>query len=110
MARTKTKAEGIAAAKAHKKSQPTARDRGVPDGYLGEGGSFRPGMDARYKSDLIASALGLDTSKALETFDPGDAEKRIAERGWEKFLERKREILAAQAKPAKRSRGQKGSK
>ncbi|MGH3019169.1 MAG: hypothetical protein ACRDNR_03290 [Gaiellaceae bacterium] len=97
MARTKTKAEGIAAAKEHKKSQPTARDRGVPDAYLGESGSFRPGLDARYKSDLIASALGLETSKALETFEPADAEKRIAERGWETFLSRKREILAAQA-------------
>lgn len=68
----------------------SARDRGVPDVYLGETGNFRPGMDARYKSDLILSALGLPAPDALQTYDPADALTRIEERGWQAFLDKKR--------------------
>lgn len=71
----------------------SARDRGVPDVYLGDTGNFRPGMDARYKSDLILSALGLPAPDALETYDPADAVTRIEERGWTAFLDRKREKI-----------------
>lgn len=97
-------------------SKPTAKDQGVPDAYLGPGGRFRPGMDARYKSDLIASALGIETDRsatdrpstaraavgsktgALMTFDPKDAKKRLMQRGWGGFLEQKRKALAAEQK------------
>ena len=71
----------------------SARDRGVPDIYLGENGNFRPGMDARYKSDLILSALGLPAPDAKMAFDPADAVARIEERGWTHFLDRKREKM-----------------
>lgn len=68
----------------------TARERGVPEIYLGENGNFRPGMDARYKSDLICSALSLPAPDAKMPFDPEDAVKRLDERGWLGFLETKR--------------------
>jgi hypothetical protein len=71
----------------------SALDRGVPDVYLGETGNFRPGMDARYKSDLIQAALGLPAPDALMSFDPDDAVTRLDERGWTGFLDRKREKI-----------------
>jgi hypothetical protein len=71
----------------------SARDRGVPDVYLGEGGNFRPGMDARYKSDLICAALSLPAPDAKMPFDPADAVARLDERGWTGFLDRKREKI-----------------
>lgn len=73
----------------------TARERGVPDVYLGENGNFRPGMDARYKSDLICAALGLPAPDAKMPFDPDDAVTRLDERGWTGFLDRKRERSGA---------------
>lgn len=82
--------------------KPTAKDQGVPEVYLGPGGRFRPGMDARYKSDLIASALGIESKDALMTFDPTDAKKRVTQRGWGKFLAEKRKALAAERKRRER--------
>lgn len=77
--------------RAPREVKPTARERGVPDVYLGDNGNFRPGMDARYKSDLINSALGLTNENAKMAFDLADAEQRLTERGWTHFLDRKRE-------------------
>jgi hypothetical protein len=87
---------------AEKTTKPTAKDTGVPDIYLSETGNFKTGMDARYKSDLVLSALGLITKekpqKSLMVFEPADAEKRLAARNWTKFLIRKREIHEAEQK------------
>lgn len=74
--------------------KPTARDRGVPDVYLNDAGNFKIGMDARYKSDLVNAALGIENEAALMSFEPADAEKRLAEREWTSFLDRKKEIIA----------------
>ena len=84
--------------------KPTAKDQGVPDAYLGPGGRFRPGMDARYKSDLIASALEIESKDALMTFDVDDAKKRLRQRGWGKFLTEKRKALASAGKRKREGR------
>jgi hypothetical protein len=77
-----------------KPKKATARDRGVPEEYLNaETGNFKVGADARYKSDLVSSALGLEDSSRLVDFDAKDAESRLQERGWMSFLDRKREII-----------------
>src|SRR5438128_2119683 len=80
--------------KTTKVKKETARDQGVPEVYLSEKGSFVPGMDARYKADLVNSALGLQDKDAKAHFEPADAEKRLEMRDWTKSLVRKREILA----------------
>lgn len=100
---------GMATSKTPKQ---TAKDQGVPDVYLSGSGNFKPGMDARYKSDLIAAILGEKNPKALMTFEAPDASRRLEQRGWEGFLakataaraaaaERKaKKAAAAKAKPA----------
>lgn len=76
-------------------AKETAKDQGVPDAYLNaETGNFKVGMDARYKSDLVNSALGVEGVGMLSKFEPKDAEARLAKRGWEEFLDRKRQIIA----------------
>ena len=105
--RTQTMADEQKAAK------QTARDQGVPDVYLGEGGNFLPGKDARYKSDLIKSVLGLEDDAMAHKFEAADAEERLQVRGWTGFLTAKREAIAKKAakveakaaeKPAKPAR------
>jgi hypothetical protein len=79
-------------------AKETAKDQGVPGVYLNESGNFNIGKDARYKSDLVLSALGIVTKEtpgdSLMVFEPKDAEKRLQQRDWMSFLERKREIIA----------------
>lgn len=58
----------------------------------------RVGMDAQYKSDLVSSALEIESKDALMTFTVADAKRRLAARGWTPWLERKRAALAAKAK------------
>lgn len=86
--------------KTPKVAKPTARDQGVPDVYLNEKGNFQIGKDARYKSDLVSSALGIEDSSRLQDFEPKDAEKRLAARDWTSFLDRKREIIAEKERKA----------
>jgi hypothetical protein len=86
---------------ADKTPKQTAKDQGVPAVYLSESGNFKPGMDARYKSDLISAVLGLDLSKALHKFTAADAESRLAQRNWIPFLERKRALIKEKAAAAK---------
>lgn len=86
---------------AKKESKPTPADQGVPAQYLNEAGTaFRIGMDARLKSDLVNSALGLITKEepgnSLNVFTEAEATKLLETRGWTSFLDRKKEILAAQ--------------
>lgn len=70
------------------------RSQGIPDVYLTERGTFKPGFDAKLKSDLVAAALdkpnldmrtGLDRS--LASFESARAREILMERGWGKYLE-----------------------
>jgi len=58
-----------------------------------KGGTFVPGHDARYKSQLIDRALGTDPEAATE------AVQLLEGRGWIKFLDKRREVLAATKAP-----------
>jgi len=71
-----------------KAKKVTARDQGVPEVYLSEAGTFRPGYDAKMKSDLITAVLG---SPTLHTFTAEEAEAILESRGWTKFLVLSRE-------------------
>jgi hypothetical protein len=62
-------------------------------GIRTKGGQFVPGHDARYKSQLIATALGDDEEAAAH------AERIIEGRGWTKFLDKRREVLAGARTP-----------
>jgi hypothetical protein len=85
----------------------TARDLGVSDAYLGPNGKFRPGADARLKSDLILLALDQPAPKALVQFSRAEAIKLLAKLPqWKPFLDRKKAALAAKAA----KRGRKGQK
>ena len=42
-----------------KKKQPNPRDQGIPEIYLSESGKFKPGFDAKLKSDLVNSVIDL---------------------------------------------------
>lgn len=80
-------------------AKESAKDQGVPDVYLNENGNFKIGMDARLKSDLVLSATGQITTaepgNSLHVFSEKDAVALLTKRGWTSFLDRKREILAA---------------
>jgi colicin import membrane protein len=81
-------------------AKETAKDQGVPAVYLNEAGNFRIGMDARLKSDLVNAALKIESAEALHSFTPAQAEKLLKARGWMKFLDRKKEIIAAKEQKA----------
>jgi hypothetical protein len=77
----------------------TARDLGVPDAYLGPEGKFRPGADARLKSDLILRALNQPAPNALVPFSRQAATKLLAKfPQWKPTLDRKKQALAAAKK------------
>jgi hypothetical protein len=83
-------------------AKETAKDQGVPEVYLNEEtGTFRIGMDARLKSDLVNSALGLitkdDPGDSLMIFDEKEAVELLEKREWTGFLDRKREIVETKA-------------
>ena len=80
-----------------KTPKTTAREQGFPEAYLGEAGNFKIGMDARAKSDLVNAALGLPADKALHQFSVDEATALLAKRDWTKYLEKKREKIAADA-------------
>lgn len=71
---------------APKTSKQTAREQGFPAVYLGPTGNFRPGYDARAKSDLVAVLRGTPNPDALHRFTKPKAQKLIAARGWQKFV------------------------
>lgn len=81
-------------------AKETAKDQGVPKEYLNDAGNFRIGMDARLKSDLVAAALEIEQPEALHSFTVAEATKLLKTRGWMRFLDRKKEILAAKAQRA----------
>jgi hypothetical protein len=76
----------------------TAKDQGVPGTYLGPSGNFKPGMDARYKSDLIASILdGKIGPKGLHHFTKESAMERLQQRDWLGHLEKAKKSREAKA-------------
>jgi len=84
-----------------KKGKTNAKDQGFPEVYLGENGNFRPGMDARAKSDLVDAVLGLEPSAAaLHAFTEEEAKGLIASRGWQSFVAAKKKIVEAKAAKA----------
>lgn len=87
---TQTKAVE-AEVKPEKAPKVTARDQGVPEVYLSESGSFKPGFDAKLKSDLISAVLG---STVLHVFSEKDALAVLESRGWMPMLEKSREARA----------------
>jgi hypothetical protein len=82
-------------------AKETAKDQGVPAVYLNDAGNFRIGMDARLKSDLVNSALGLITKEepgdSLMVFSEKEAVSLLEKRSWTQFLDRKRELVEAKA-------------
>jgi hypothetical protein len=97
-------------AKQTKSTKKTAADLGVPKAYLSPTGTFKPGMDARLKSDLILAVLDQPAPNALVKWTKPKAVVLLARfPQWKPFLDKKREILArpkptAKAKPvAKRT-------
>lgn len=97
MARTtQTDVAPAESGEAPKAKKPNAREQGVPEVYLGEGGNFRPGYDAKMKSDLITAVLG---SPVLHEWDPQEALAVLEARGWTRFLDESR--AARERKAAK---------
>jgi FKBP-type peptidyl-prolyl cis-trans isomerase len=91
-----------------KANKPTAREQGVPEVYLNKDtGTFRIGMDARLKSDLVNAALGIESKDALHEFSELAAVKLIKARGWESFLNRKRQIIADRERKSQERQAQK---
>jgi hypothetical protein len=92
-----------------KPRKQTARDKGVPEQYLSEKGTFKIGHDAKYKSDLIKAALEFEaTNKGRKT---SDAHKALTRMAWTSHLDASRASRArkaerktakAEAGPAKR--------
>lgn len=85
-----------------KVKKPTPADQGVPAQYLNDDGSkFLTGMDARLKSDLIASITGEITTAepgaSKHVFDEETARSILEARDWTGFLDRKLAILETKA-------------
>lgn len=76
----------------------SAKDQGVPGTYLSANGNFKPGLDARYKSDLITSALGEKIGpNGMHQYTQENALERLAQRNWLPFLEKAKASRAAKA-------------
>lgn len=61
---------------------PSAKSQGFPAQYLGATGNFRPGYDARAKSDIKAAISGKRTGRELVRLTKPRALKLQAARGW----------------------------
>jgi len=77
----------VAETKPEKAPKVTARDQGIPEVYLSESGAFRPGYDAKLKSDLITAILG---DGRLHVWDADEAQRVMEARGWLPMLETSR--------------------
>jgi hypothetical protein len=89
-----------------KPKKQTARDKGAPGQYLSESGRFRPGLDARYKSDLITEALEFEAANKGRKTSP--AHKQLDRMGWTSHLDKSR--AARQAKAAAKAAKTKAAK
>jgi len=65
-----------------KPGKVNAKSQGFPAAYLGETGSFRPGFDARAKSDIKSALTGKFSGKELVKLTKAQATKLAAARGW----------------------------
>lgn len=92
-----------------KAAKQTARDQGFPDVYLSEGGNFKPGKDARAKSDLIKSALGITDDSMEHKFTVDEAMALLQARNWVPFLTAKKESLEAKAAKAETAKAAKAN-
>jgi hypothetical protein len=88
---TKQAPAPVAETKPEKAPKITARDQGIPEVYLSESGAFRPGYDAKLKSDLISAVLG---NGVLHVFSEKEALSILESRGWVSMLEKSREARA----------------
>jgi hypothetical protein len=68
--------EAIAARR--KKPNISPRDQGIPEEYLSEKGTFKPGHDAKLKSDLVNSYFELDPKKQVSASGEVKSETRRA--------------------------------
>lgn len=94
-----------------KPKKATAADLGVPKVYLSDKGSFKVGMDARLKSDLILAILEQPAPGAAHKWTKADAEAMFAKfPHWQGFLERKTAILAASAAKVAEKQAQKAER
>jgi hypothetical protein len=89
--KSRTATQAKAEVPAEKPAKVTARDQGIPDVYLGESGTFKPGYDAKLKSDLLTAVLG---SGVLHVFTEKEALAILESRGWMPMLEKSREARA----------------
>lgn len=78
----------------------TAKDQGFPDVYLGENGNFKPGMDARAKSDLVSAFLGQESKGALAEFTKAQAKKLLEKRDWMVWVEKRQASTERKAEKA----------
>lgn len=89
-------------------NKPSARSQGVPEVYLSDTGTFRVGMDARLKSDLVSSALGLITKRkpgeSLQVFTVDEALRLLEARDWMGYLDKKAEKLGMKIPTRKRGK------
>lgn len=89
---------------ASKKQKETAKDQGVPEVYLSESGNFKPGYDARLKSDLIKAVLDEKPTDVLHTFTSAEAQALLEKRNWLNFLAKSRSAREArEARAAKKA-------
>lgn len=65
-----------------KASTTNAQAQGFPSCYLGATGNFKPGYDARAKSDLRATIAGKLSGKELHRFTKPKATALLTARGW----------------------------
>jgi hypothetical protein len=60
--------------KAPKVKAPNPRDQGIPEIYLSEKGTFKPGYDAKLKSDLVNSVVDLHPTERKMKYNPTSPE------------------------------------
>jgi hypothetical protein len=88
---------------------PTAADQGFPPVYIGQGGKFKPGRDARAKADLFAAVLGVENKGRLHTFTKAEADKLIKARGWQGLLAKAKATADKRRPPRTRPRRRSGT-
>lgn len=98
-----------------KPAKVTPKDQGVPAEYLNdEGTAFKIGMDARLKSDLVNSALGLitksDPGESKHVFSEKEAVALLEKRGWTHFLDRKRDLEKEKAEKKAKAQAEREAK
>lgn len=91
-------------------TKQTAVEQGVPAAYLGNDGAgpnFGVGMDAACKGDICAAFAGVPKSNARHDWTTDESrtlgQTILDARGWNGFLQRKMELVAAKAAAAEQA-------